>query len=381
MSNSIERAKKYVPMLDEVYAMEAKTAVLDAPAEWLRETANADTILIPSVVVDGLGDYDRNGGFVAGSTSFSWESHTFEKDRGRSFTIDSMDDEETINMAVGATSGEFMRTKVIPEVDAYRFAKMATVAGIDVSADLTNQTALEAIDTGFETLSNAEVAKERVIIFVSPTVYKYLKQSGSIVRQFATYVGALQINREIEMLDNHPIIEVPQTRFYSAIDFLDGSTTGEEAGGYAKSATAKDLNFVLVDPQASQKPYVPQDVVRYTFTTNGNDLSKGIETSLKALENEGYEIIKVKNTWYSKTNAYRGVNTNLRAPNGIVFEVQYHTPESFELKNGINHKLYEKWRLLDEKSDEAIRLNKQMFENSSKLTIPKDIADIKNFSK
>lgn len=253
MANSIELAKKYLPMLDEVYAAAAKSAVLDAPAEWLREGAQANQVLIPSIALDGLGDYGRSTGFVNGDVDFSWDAHTFSQDRGRSFLIDAQDNLETLDVAVAATTGEFVRTKVVPEVDAYRFAVMADAAidaGNTASAALANSTALEAIDTGMEKLMEAEVDLANVIVFVSPKVYTYLKQSDQIVRQFATNVGAMQVNREIEMLDGHPIIIVPQNRFYSAITLKDGSTSGQEAGGYAKASGALDLNFLLVDPMA-----------------------------------------------------------------------------------------------------------------------------------
>lgn len=250
MANTIELAKKYLPMLDEVYAASAKTAILDAPAEWVREGAKANEVLIPSIAVDGLGDYDRNSGFVAGDVDFSWETHQFTQDRGRSFVIDAQDNAETLDVAFAATTGEFIRTKVVPEVDAYRFAVLADKAGNSEDADLDKDTALEAIDAGLEALAEAEVDLMDVVIFVSPKVHTYLKQSGSITRQFQVQAGAGVVNREIEVLDGKPVIVVPQNRFYSAIDLNDGVTTGQEAGGYAKASAGLDINFLLVDPNA-----------------------------------------------------------------------------------------------------------------------------------
>ena len=54
---------------------------------------------------------------------------------------------------------------------------------------------------------------------------------------------------------------VPQTRFYTAIDMLDGKTTGEEAGGYKKASAAKNINFMVIHPSALiqfQKHTVPK---------------------------------------------------------------------------------------------------------------------------
>jgi len=250
MANVIALAKKYLPLLDEIYQRSALTSILDAKPEWVRNSENANEVLIPKVTVDGLADYDKAGGFVAGSANFSWETFQLTQDRGRSFTIDTMDNEETINTAVGAISGQFMRTEVIPEVDAYRFAVMADLAGTKVDADLTKDTAIQALDAGREAMLNASVNLSSVITFVSPKVYTFLKQSSLIVRQLVVNAGNASINREIETLDGSPIIVVPQDRFYDSITLYDGTTGGQTAGGYVKAVGALDINFLLVDTNA-----------------------------------------------------------------------------------------------------------------------------------
>ncbi|WP_139904457.1 hypothetical protein [Clostridium thermarum] len=76
----------------------------------------------------------------------------------------------------------------------------------------------------------------------------------------------------------------------------------------------------------------------------------------------------MKNTWLIKSNPYKGINCIYTSPASQKFEIQYHTPESFELKNGELHGLYEKWRVLKDKASvEAIELSKRMTELSSKL--------------
>ena len=75
--------------------------------------------------MDGLGDYSRTTGFVGGDASLIWKTVSFDYDRGRMFTVDSMDDQESQNIAFARLANEFMRSKVIPELDAYRFAKLA----------------------------------------------------------------------------------------------------------------------------------------------------------------------------------------------------------------------------------------------------------------
>lgn len=53
------------------------------------------------------------------------------------------------------------------------------------------------------------------------------------------------------------VIQVPQTRFYTAIDLYDGKTdasgssgANETVGGYVKNASAKDINFMIIHKPA-----------------------------------------------------------------------------------------------------------------------------------
>lgn len=117
VNNSISLATKFVPFLDEVYKRESLSAILDTLPErvnWI----GAQTAKVFKVDVDGLGDYDRNAGFVPGSSDGTWETLTIQKDRGRSFTIDVMDNDETVGMAFASTLGQFERVSVVPEIDA-----------------------------------------------------------------------------------------------------------------------------------------------------------------------------------------------------------------------------------------------------------------------
>lgn len=130
MANTIALAKKYVAMLDDVYKLTALTTDLESDASLAREGANTNEIVIPKMTLQGLADYSRSGGYVAGDMTLAWETVTFNFDRGRKFTIDSMDNEETIGLAFGRLADEFLRTKVVPELDAFRFAKYAGLAGV-----------------------------------------------------------------------------------------------------------------------------------------------------------------------------------------------------------------------------------------------------------
>ena len=253
MANSIALAQKYSPILDEIYERESLTAILDTPSD-LVQWIGADTAKIFKTEVDGLGTTDRNGHYVAGSVTSAWETYQLKWDRNRSLEIDAMDDEETLAMAFGANVAEFYRTKLIPEVDAYTFAKICGTVGISAAtpADLASiSDILAAIDTANQTMDDDEVPYEGRILFLSPGAYYALK--GKITRYLANEEN---VQRNIYQLDSMRVIPVPSARFNTAIDLLDGVTAGQEAGGYSNvpsSGYSYPINFLLVHPSAIMK--------------------------------------------------------------------------------------------------------------------------------
>lgn len=266
MPNSIALAQKYLPMLDEVYKASAKAAILDATKV---DIVGGNTVKVFKTAMDGMGDYSRNNGFVDGSVTGTWETLTLTKDRGRSFQIDRMDNEETLDLAFGTLAGEFIRTKVVPEVDAYTFAKMAGTTSIlagtpaDITVGTTDVPSL--IEDAEKDMNEAEVPEEGRILFISETAYAGLK--NKIVRQ--TLNGDENINRMVETFDGMRIIHVPQTRFYTAITLYDGTTSGQEAGGYIGTATTGyKINFLIVHPSAVCK--VVKHVLPRIFTPDEN---------------------------------------------------------------------------------------------------------------
>ena len=147
MANTITKFKKYVTLLDEVYKNAALTSVLDSDASLASAGANANEIVIPKISMDGLGDYDRNSGYTNGSVTLTNETVQFNYERGRMFTVDAMDNEETAGLAYGKLASEFIRTQVAPEGDAFRFATYASVSGISkVAAGATLSTGADVIE-------------------------------------------------------------------------------------------------------------------------------------------------------------------------------------------------------------------------------------------
>ena len=220
MANSIALVKKYVDKLDDVYKLASLTDVLESDASTVRQGTNTNEICIPKIDMDGLADYSRSGGYVDGDDKLTWETVKFDYDRGRAFSVDAMDDEETIGISFGMLSSRFVRNKVVPEMDAYRFAKYSGKSGITVKSEAltTGDGVCSAITTANNVLDEAEVDSENRILFITPTLH------NAII--------ALDTYKSKAMLEGFSaVVKVPQTRFYTAIDLLDGKTEGEEIGG------------------------------------------------------------------------------------------------------------------------------------------------------
>lgn len=245
MANSITCFQKYIDKLDEVYSMASLTSDLDVNNDVVKYDEKTKTFQIPKMSLDGLADYSRDGGYIDGGVTLTYETKTPDYDRGRAFNVDAMDDDETAGVAFGQLSSVFIKTKSTPELDAYRFAAYAAKAGYTVAgADLTTGAdTIAAIAAGFDAMTDEEVNVEGRILYITPTL-------NGLIRDMDTTKS-----REV-MAQFAKVVVVPQSRFYTAIDLYDGvdhtSTSGadETAGHYVKASGAKNINFMIIDPSA-----------------------------------------------------------------------------------------------------------------------------------
>ncbi|MDR2486718.1 MAG: hypothetical protein LBD12_02010 [Clostridiales Family XIII bacterium] len=231
---------RFIPLLDLVYAAASVTNGLTGDPALAQAGSNARRIKIPKLTMSGLGDYSRANGYVDGDVTVTWEEVEFNYDRGRKFIVDAMDNDETFNIAFGRLAAEFIRTKVAPEADAFTFAQIAGTPGIQTATPATyadGAAFLAALLKASTELDEAEVPAEQRHLFVTPTLLNSVK--------------ALDTTRSREALQGFAhVVSVPQTRFYTAVEMLDGETAGEEAGHFQKAASGKDINFMVVHKPA-----------------------------------------------------------------------------------------------------------------------------------
>lgn len=247
MPNNITLSKNYITTLDEVYKNASLSAVLDSDPGTAQQGTRANEIVIPKLSMDGLADYSRNGGYVNGDVTLTHETVKFNYDRGRKFSIDYIDNEESAEVPFMHLAAEFMRTKVVPEKDAFTFATLAGLDGISkvgTGAALADGAAvMGAVKEGLDKMDDDEVPEERRYLFITPTNLSALK--------------AMDTTKSRELLDGFTkIVKVPQSRFYTAIDLYDGVTnsgTDERPGGYVKAAAGKEINFMIIHKPAVLK--------------------------------------------------------------------------------------------------------------------------------
>ena len=240
MANTIALAKNYTSILDEVYCNASVTADLTSDNTMVRAGANANEIIYPQISVSGLGDYSRNSGYTDGSVNLEWITSKFNYDRGTKISVDVMDNEESRDIAFTMAGSELMRTKVAPEADAFVFATLAGIEGISKATPATYADATEflnALIVAKNKMDEDEVPEEGRILYATPTL-----MNG---------VMALDTTKSREILESFTVKKkVPQSRFYTAIDLLDGKSPSEEAGHYKKATEGKDINFMIVHKPA-----------------------------------------------------------------------------------------------------------------------------------
>jgi len=239
MANYIELFKQYVPELDKEYKNASLTARLDGNSDLARQGANANELVIPKMTLDGQADYSRSSGYVDGDANLRYETVACNYDRGRMFNVDALDNIETASIAFGQLAGEYIRTKYVPEVDAFRLAEYATNAGTKKGETLaTGEDVIKALREATNAMDEAEVPTEGRILYITPTL-------KGLVDDLETIKSREVLARFSE------IVLVPQTRFYTAITLNDGKTEGQTQGGYVKDENGANQNFLVIHPSAT----------------------------------------------------------------------------------------------------------------------------------
>ena len=238
--NDLIAAQKYSNELDKIVTQKSVTGFF-ADNVFASKFVGAKTVLVPDMDFIGLGDYDRDNGFPQGKITVSNTSFTLSKDRGRELQLDRMDMDETgVAGLAGKTLNEFVRTKVIPEMDAYNISKLAGVA------KSRSNTSTFVADNAFK-LFNEAVAKVQdkagydaeLVCFVDTAAYSALMNTPELQKHIVVSdFKQGEIDIKVKKINDVAIVPVTSDRMKSAYTF--------STNGFAPASGAENINMLIL---------------------------------------------------------------------------------------------------------------------------------------
>ena len=271
--NTLQYSQQFQTVLDAQMLASATSAFMEANAGQVKYDGG-DTVHIPEISMQGLAKYDRDEGFNQGSVTLKFNPYKITQDRGRTFQLDSMDVNETNFVATaGTVMGEFQRTQVIPEIDSYRYSKIAALATAEnkVTTGFTPAVAtiLEKLEAEITDIQDVVGEDEGLIIVMSTKLRTILNNAD----KFNRYLNVAEfkngsVNTTVKSFNDIPILGVPSARMKTAYVFNDGKTANQQAGGFKADTGAKDINWIIM-PQRAPIAVSKTDKVR-VFTPDIN---------------------------------------------------------------------------------------------------------------
>ena len=271
--NTLQYSQQFQTVLDAQMLASATSAFMEANAGQVKYDGG-DTVYIPEISMQGLAKYDRDEGFNQGSVTLKFNPYKMTQDRGRTFQLDSMDVNETNFVATaGTVMGEFQRTQVIPEIDSYRYSKIAALATAEnkVTTGFTPAVAtiLEKLEAEITDIQDVVGEDEGLIVVMSTKLRTILNNAD----KFNRYLNVAEfkngsVNTTVKSFNDIPILGVPSARMKTAYVFNDGKTANQQAGGFKADTAAKDINWIIM-PQRAPIAVSKTDKVR-VFTPDIN---------------------------------------------------------------------------------------------------------------
>lgn len=298
--NTLEFCEKLTGELDKLFVQGPVTGFFTDNV--LRSKfVGAKTVLLPEMELSGLGDYDRDTGFIKGTVTVSNQPYTLKMDRARSFQLDREDEDETgIANLAGQVLGEFVRTRVVPEVDAYCLSKLAGLAvtkGHTVSGTPDTE-AFKMFNEACAAVQNEVGFDEPLVCFVNPTVWAAIQNSPELSRHISvTEFKKGGVYYEVKSINGIPLFPVADNRMKSAYNFYDGSTEGEENGGFAPAENAQSVGLLILPKKAAS-------LVKKTESVRTFDPSQNQAADAYKFDYRTYYDLIVKNSAADSIYAY-----------------------------------------------------------------------------
>ena len=253
--NLIETATVIQTTLDKAAVAKATTGWMEVNSELVKYNGGAE-VRIPSLDMDGMADYDRKNGFVEGDVEFKYQTRTMTQDRGRSFSFDENDVNETnFGLTASTVMAEFQDKKVVPEIDAYRYSRIATACIAKKKAsggyEAEESTVLQKLYYDLAAVREIVGDSTPLIITISMRVSAILAMSEKLAKRLdVTDFEQGAVTLKVRTLDGIPLIPVGADRLKTEYLFRDGKTTGQESGGFEPTETSKSINWMITPRKA-----------------------------------------------------------------------------------------------------------------------------------
>lgn len=233
-----------------------QAVIIGATSGWMEANAGeviyngGDEVKIPTMTTSGLADYDRDNGFVQGGITLKYNTYKMTQDRGRTFQIDRMDVDESGFVATSANLIKTFQTQqVIPEIDSYRYSTIADIAIKANQSEAINLTADNALTKIREHIRAVQdiVGDDVPLILTMSTKTRALIEDAPKIGKSINVADFKQggMNFKVKSLDESVIRIAPSSRLKTKYEILDGTTSGQEAGGLKAAADAKDINWII----------------------------------------------------------------------------------------------------------------------------------------
>lgn len=262
---AINYASKYSNKVAERFKLKSLTeAGVNKDYEW----TGVSTVTVYSVPTVALGDYSLTGTSRYGTPTElqnTKQDLTVSKDRAFSITIDrkSLDDTEGA-MAAGKALAREIDEIIIPEIDAYRLAAMATAAasagGINTTAAAIDKTnAYTALLAANEYFGNNKVPANGKICWCSYAFYSFIKQDSAFMLASEMSKEEL-VNGVVGKVDGIRIIPVPSAYLPTKRDFVvahPSATVGaNKLEDYKTHDNPPGINGILIEGRVRYDAFV-----------------------------------------------------------------------------------------------------------------------------
>lgn len=251
-SRAIAEAYPYLSYFPEIWGSQNSTTYRPGMGK---------TVYIPTLEVKGAHAADRDNMSGAFTRNFnnSFTPKSLDMDREWETLVDPMDMQETNDVTVLANiTREFNQMQKIPEMDAYLAAKLYSFVSTPDTTTLSAANILTKWDAYLEAAANARVPLDRLVAYMTPAVYSYLKQAAGVTR-FLNVEGPGGVNRNVTRLDGVTIHQVPSDLMKSSYVFSEG---------WVAATGAKQINLLLVDPLAVAAPVKYETAMMSAPTAN-----------------------------------------------------------------------------------------------------------------